>query len=216
MALLHLLESGRAAFLWQGLHRRGPLCRNARRPSRCARQNQPPGVGFQLTFLPTFRRHHRKPHWTLFTTTWLALRLRATTSCQTLTMPDSTKQHRGGFPIGTRFITGCRPARPSLQQRFDFSGRLHLEPYIDNSTADFLSTALLPVVRRISRTGTPRDRSPLSRTHRFTLAAVYDLKPTSNRANWIMRNIVGNWASARFIPTSLRSMRRCSRPPTPT
>jgi len=64
---------------------------------------------------------------------------------------------------------------------------------IDNSTADFFSTSLTP--RRpqdFQDWNSERSVSPLSRTHRFTLAAVYDL-PFFKNGNWLMRNIVGNW-----------------------
>ena len=64
---------------------------------------------------------------------------------------------------------------------------------IDNSTADFFSTSLTP--RRpqdFQNWDAERSVSPLSRTHRFTLAAVYDL-PYFKHGNWLMRNIVGNW-----------------------
>jgi hypothetical protein len=64
---------------------------------------------------------------------------------------------------------------------------------IDNSTADFFSTSLTP--RRpqdFQDWDAERSVSPLSRTHRFTLAAVYDL-PYFKQGNWFMRNIVGNW-----------------------
>jgi hypothetical protein len=64
---------------------------------------------------------------------------------------------------------------------------------IDNSTADFFSTSLTP--RRPQDFGdlnSERSVSPLSRTHRFTIAAVYDL-PFFKTGNWMMRNIVGNW-----------------------
>src|SRR6266481_4133186 len=64
---------------------------------------------------------------------------------------------------------------------------------IDNSTADFFSTSLTP--RRpqdFQNWDAERSVSPLSRTHRFTLAAVYDL-PYFKHGNWLMRNVVGNW-----------------------
>jgi hypothetical protein len=64
---------------------------------------------------------------------------------------------------------------------------------IDNSTADFFSTSLTP--RRpqdFQDWNAERSVSPLSRTHRFTVAAVYDL-PFFKNGNWLMRNIVGNW-----------------------
>ncbi len=64
---------------------------------------------------------------------------------------------------------------------------------IDNSTADFFSTSLTP--RRpqdFQNWNAERSVSPLSRTHRFTLAAVYDL-PFFKSGNWFMKNVVGNW-----------------------
>jgi hypothetical protein len=64
---------------------------------------------------------------------------------------------------------------------------------IDNSTADFFTTVLSP--RRpqdFQNWDAERSVSPLSRTHRFTLAAVYDL-PFFKNGNWFMKNIVGNW-----------------------
>jgi hypothetical protein len=64
---------------------------------------------------------------------------------------------------------------------------------IDNSTADFFTTVLSP--RRpqdFQNWDAERSVSPLSRTHRFTLAAVYDL-PYFKNGNWFKKNILGNW-----------------------
>jgi hypothetical protein len=64
---------------------------------------------------------------------------------------------------------------------------------IDNSTADFFSTSLTP--RRPQDFGdlnAERSVSPLSRTHRFTIAAVYEL-PYFKSGNWLEKNIIGNW-----------------------
>ena len=64
---------------------------------------------------------------------------------------------------------------------------------IDNSTADFFTTVLSP--RRpqdFQNWDAERSVSPLSRTHRFTLAAVYDL-PFFKNGNWFKKNILGNW-----------------------
>src|SRR6202049_642405 len=61
------------------------------------------------------------------------------------------------------------------------------------STSDFFSTSLTP--RRpqdFQNWDAERSVSPLSRTHRFTLAAVYDL-PFFKNGNWFMKNVVGNW-----------------------
>lgn len=65
---------------------------------------------------------------------------------------------------------------------------------IDNDTADFFTTYLTP--RRpqdFQNMAEDRSVSPLSRTHRLTIAAVYDL-PYFKNDNWFVKNIVGNWA----------------------
>ena len=65
---------------------------------------------------------------------------------------------------------------------------------IDNSTADFFTTSLTP--RRpqdFQNWGADKSVSALSRTHRLTIAAVYDL-PLFKSDNWVMKNIVGNWS----------------------
>jgi hypothetical protein len=86
----------------------------------------------------------------------------------------------------------------SLQRRFSngltFQAAYTYSRTIDNSTADFFSTSLTP--RRpqdFQNFGADRSVSALSRTHRFTLAAVYDL-PFFKSGNWLMKNVVGNWA----------------------
>jgi hypothetical protein len=85
----------------------------------------------------------------------------------------------------------------SLSRRFDngltFQAAYTFSRTIDNSTADFFSTSLTP--RRpqdFQNWGAEKAVSALSRTHRFTLAAVYDL-PFFKNGNWLMKNIVGNW-----------------------
>ena len=65
---------------------------------------------------------------------------------------------------------------------------------IDNSTADFFTTSLTP--RRpqdFQNWQADKSVSALSRTHRLTIAAVYDL-PFFKNDSWVMRNIVGNWS----------------------
>jgi len=64
---------------------------------------------------------------------------------------------------------------------------------IDNSTADFHSTDLTP--RRgqdFFNINADKATSALSRTSRFTIAAVYDM-PYFKTGNWLMKNVVGNW-----------------------
>ncbi len=64
---------------------------------------------------------------------------------------------------------------------------------IDNSTADFHSTDLTPRRQQDFFNGNAeKATSALSRTHRLTIAAVYEL-PFFKGGNWMMRNVVGNW-----------------------
>jgi len=99
------------------------------------------------------------------------------------------------LPLGSSNYHGLET---SLQRRFSngltFQASYTYSRTIDNSTADFFTTSLTP--RRpqdFQDIGADRSVSPLSRTHRFTLAAVYDL-PFFKGGNWFMKNIVGNWA----------------------
>jgi hypothetical protein len=99
------------------------------------------------------------------------------------------------LPLGSSNYHGLET---SLQRRFSngltFQAAYTYSRTIDNSTADFFTTSLTP--RRpqdFQDIGADRSVSPLSRTHRFTLAAVYDL-PFFKGGNWFMKNIVGNWA----------------------
>ena len=87
----------------------------------------------------------------------------------------------------------------SLTRRFanglTFQGSYTFSRNIDNSTADFFSTSLTP--RRpqdFQNWGAEKAVSALSRTHRFTLSAVYDLPYFKGADNWAMKNIVGNWS----------------------
>ena len=64
---------------------------------------------------------------------------------------------------------------------------------IDNSTADFHSTDLTPRRQQdFLNSSADKSTSALSRTNRFTIAAVYDL-PYFKNGNWLMKNVVGNW-----------------------
>ncbi len=98
------------------------------------------------------------------------------------------------LPLGSSNYNGLE-----TQLRKRFSGGLAFQAAytysrtIDNDTADFFSTSLTP--RRPQDFGNfaaERSVSPLSRTHRFTVAAVYDL-PYFKSGNWLMKNVVGNW-----------------------
>jgi len=65
---------------------------------------------------------------------------------------------------------------------------------IDNDTADFFTSYLTPRrPQNFQDLAAERSVSPLSRTHRFTIAAVYNM-PFFKNDSWFMKNIVGNWA----------------------
>lgn len=98
------------------------------------------------------------------------------------------------LPLGGSIYHGLES---SLQRRFSngltFQAAYTFSRNIDNSTADFFSTSLTPRREQdFQDIGADRSVSALSRTHRFTLAAVYDL-PFFKSSNWLMKNIVGNW-----------------------
>jgi hypothetical protein len=97
--------------------------------------------------------------------------------------PDGSSNYHGlQSEVSRRFSNGLM-----FQAAYTYSRT------IDNSTADFFSTSLTP--RRpqdFQNWNAERSVSPLSRTHRFTFAAVYDL-PFFKNGNWLMKNVVGNW-----------------------
>lgn len=88
----------------------------------------------------------------------------------------------------------------SLNRRFKGGYLLDLaytySKTMDDATADVFSTVLTP-----RRPQDPRNvkgdysRSALDRTHRLTLAAVYD-EPYFKSSGWLMKNLAGNWEIA--------------------
>jgi outer membrane receptor protein involved in Fe transport len=87
-----------------------------------------------------------------------------------------------------------------LNRRFSnglqFQGAYTWSHLIDNSTADFNTTALSP--RRpedFQNLSIERSTSALDRRHRITIAALYEA-PWLKRGNWLMRNVAGNWTAA--------------------
>lgn len=98
------------------------------------------------------------------------------------------------LPLGSSIYHGLQT---SLVRRFSngltFQAAYTWSRTIDNSTADFHSTDLTP--RRpqdFQNIANDRSVSALSRTHRFTIAAVYDL-PYFKGGNWFEKNLLGNW-----------------------
>jgi hypothetical protein len=84
-----------------------------------------------------------------------------------------------------------------LNRRFSnglqFQGAYTWSHLIDNSTADFNSTALSPRRAQDSQDlSIEKATSALDRRQRFTLALHYDV-PWFKKSNWMMKNLVGNW-----------------------
>lgn len=101
------------------------------------------------------------------------------------------------LPIGWSIYHGLQS---ELTRRFGngltFQAAYTYSRDLDSGTADFFSTVLSP--RRpedFQNWNSERSVSALSRTHRLTIAAFYDL-PYFKGGNWFMRNLVGNWAFA--------------------
>jgi hypothetical protein len=110
-----------------------------------------------------------------------------------------------GLGFNSSLLTGFIPAgwstyhglQTQLSRRFSngltFTAAYTWSHAIDNSTADFHSTDLTPRRQQdFFNSNVEKATSALSRTHRLTIAAVYEL-PFFKGGNWMMRNVVGNW-----------------------
>ena len=87
-----------------------------------------------------------------------------------------------------------------LNRRFSnglqFQGAYTWSHLIDNSTADFNTTALTPRrAQDFQNLSAEKASSALDRRQRFTIAAYYEA-PWFKQSNWLMRNVVGNWTVA--------------------
>jgi hypothetical protein len=81
----------------------------------------------------------------------------------------------------------------SFSNGLQFQASYTFSRTIDNSTADFFSTSLTPRrAQDFQNLDADKSVSALSRTHRLTIAAVYQM-PFFKNGNWFMKNIVGNW-----------------------
>src|SRR6185312_10536404 len=108
----------------------------------------------------------------------------------------------GGF---TSKITSYQPFSQSnynalvvnLTRRFEKGLQMNLSytwsKTMDDATAEVFSTVLTPRRPQNSQdVAADYSRSALDRTHRLTIAAVYDL-PYLKHSSWLLKNIVGNW-----------------------
>jgi hypothetical protein len=103
----------------------------------------------------------------------------------------------GFLPIGWSTYHGLQT---SLSRRFtnglQFNVSYTWSRTIDNSTADFHSTDLTPRRQQdFQNTAAEKGVSALNRTHRLTIAAIYDL-PYFKNGNWVKKNLLGNWEFA--------------------
>ncbi|HWZ82849.1 MAG TPA: carboxypeptidase regulatory-like domain-containing protein [Terriglobales bacterium] len=98
------------------------------------------------------------------------------------------------LPLGSSIYHGLQT---SLTRRMSngltFQASYTWSRTIDNSTADFHSTDLTPRrAQDFQNIAGERSVSALSRTHRLTIAAVYDL-PFFKGGTWLEKNVLGNW-----------------------
>jgi hypothetical protein len=148
----------------------------------------------QQAFLPTFLQQPSQAELDSLTTTLAGLRAPGSFIPEFANAGFNQNNIVVDSPNGYSIYHGLQT---QLNRRFSnglmFQAAYTYSRTIDNSTADFFSTSLTP--RRpqdFQNWDGERSVSPLSRTHRFTLAAVYDL-PYFKHGNWLVRNIVGNW-----------------------
>ncbi|MBZ5654326.1 MAG: TonB-dependent receptor [Acidobacteriia bacterium] len=144
-------------------------------------------------FLPTYLQQPSQAELDGLTTTLAGLQAPGST-IPAYTDNGFASSITADLPLGSSIYHGLQT---QVTRRFSkglmFQAAYTWSRTIDNSTADFFSTSLTP--RRpqdFQNWGAERSVSPLSRTHRLTLAAVYDL-PYFQHNNWIVKNIVGNW-----------------------
>ncbi len=77
------------------------------------------------------------------------------------------------------------------------SGRLHLEPCEDNSTADVFSTLLTPRRPQNSQNfAADMSTSALDRRQRLSLETIYNVPFFKGSSNWMAKNLLGNWELA--------------------
>ncbi|PWU02919.1 MAG: TonB-dependent receptor [Terriglobia bacterium] len=107
----------------------------------------------------------------------------------------------GGFvvnsPIGNSIYHGLAlEATRRFSANLQFHASYTWSHLIDDSTADFNTTALTPRRPQDFQNMRPeRGASALDRRHRLTIAAVYDT-PWFKNAHWLLKNTVGNWSIA--------------------
>lgn len=101
----------------------------------------------------------------------------------------------GFVPLGSSSYHGLQT---QLDRRFSnglqFRAAWTWSHTIDDSTADFFSTIYTPRRQQDFRNlAGDKSNSALSRAHRITLTAIYDMPFFKNNKNWAAKNILGNW-----------------------
>ncbi|HEV2710370.1 MAG TPA: carboxypeptidase regulatory-like domain-containing protein [Edaphobacter sp.] len=83
-----------------------------------------------------------------------------------------------------------------FQHGFSLNASYTWSKTMDDATAEVFSTVLTPRRPQDSQNvANDYSRSALDRTHRLTIAAVYDL-PYFKHSNWLAKNLIGNWEVA--------------------
>ena len=100
-------------------------------------------------------------------------------------------------PVGWSTYHGLAvQANRRFTNGLQFQGAYTWSHNIDNSTADFNTTALTPRrAQDFQNLTAEKASSALDRRHRFTFAAYYEL-PIFRKSNWFAKNLIGNWTAA--------------------
>jgi outer membrane receptor protein involved in Fe transport len=101
-------------------------------------------------------------------------------------LPEGWSTYHGlALQLNRRFSNGLQ-----------FQGAYTWSHLIDNSTADINTTALTPRRPENSQNLSPeKASSALDRRQRLTFAMYYEV-PWFKKANWLMKNVLGNWTVA--------------------
>lgn len=84
-----------------------------------------------------------------------------------------------------------------LSNGLQFQGAYTWSHNIDNSTADFNTTALTPRrAQDFTNLTVEKASSALDRRHRLTVSAYYETRMLKNSSHWVIKNVIGNWTFA--------------------
>lgn len=101
-------------------------------------------------------------------------------------------------PVGSSIYHGLQTQlNKRLSNGLQFQVAWTWSRTIDDASTDFFSTYLTPRrPQNFQDLGADRSVSGYSRTHRVTIAAIYDVPWYKSSSNWFLKNVVGNYTIA--------------------